>query len=229
MASTNLAVRNEDATALTAEFETPHQQMKNAASQLRTIAQKEKPTHLDVALAHEYAVEANRYLKAISQSKLVERIKSAFDVHRYLTDIRNGFDRPAKATKQLAQQIESRYATNQLIEAERLKHEQEQARTKEAEALAAQGRTEEAQLVAERPIFEPEQRKAEGVIEVETWVVEEIKDHAALLTWLVENPSFRHWIMFDMTAMKKDATANRGTLQIPGVKFVRRIETRNRG
>lgn len=202
-------------------------------------------TRMVVETAKELDDDAKKFLAAAESSEARKAVDGAYTVHRFLSRMFKTATDPAQEIRRYCSSVMARWEQERrrIADEERRKREeaarkeQEDQRIAEAAHLEAQGHVEEAHAVLEAPplpIALPDAKeptgKVAGVSVIETYKLGEIVDAKLLAGYLVEHPEDLISLFEPkMNEWKRRATSTKGKWVVPGVTFVKSVETRNRG
>ena len=178
----------------------------------------------------------------VLEAHMKPQIDNAHATHKKLTTLRNTLTAPFKtiradADKKLSayRQEQERIAREKQAELDKKAREDAEAtRLAEAEALEAQGNTEQADAVLEAPII-PEPvapvapiAKVQGLSGRKTYSAE-VTDMVALCKAIGDGSQPHNLVTANSTALNGMARALKSNLNIPGVKVVTKTSTSARG
>jgi len=202
-------------------------------------------TRMVVETAKELDDDAKRFLAAAESSDARKAVDAAYGVQCFLSRMFKTATDPAQGVRRYCSSLMARWEQERrrITDEERRKREeearkeQEDQRLAEAAHLEAQGHVEEAHAVLEAPpvpIALPDEKepagKVQGVTVIETFKLGEIVDAKLLAGYFVEHPEDLISLMEPKpNEWKRRATSTKGQWVVPGVTFVKSVETRNRG
>ncbi len=208
-------------------------------------ALRHKPlTRMVVEEAKEWDDRAKVYLDSAEKSEVRKKINELFGQHKFwLGKYRLAVD-PIIAGRQFVSRLFAQWETARKAEADRQRREreeearkeQERQRIEEAAHLESLGHKEEAEahLAAPLPpVALPDEKepagKVAGVSVIETYKLDRIIDPKMLAGYFVEHPEDLIALMEPKAnEWKRRATSSKGQWVVPGVTFIKQIETRNR-
>lgn len=239
MADSTALVTESESKRLTQPFEAPLSELDKRLQELRSMPL----SRTSVGLYQEWDGDAQKCLKALSNSELASQIGAAFKLHRFLTGAMKKFTQPIEYGRALAANAFRDWdrTVKQKAEAERrereriAKDEQERLRLEEAEHLEQLGHKEEAEALISAPLPpvslpEPAEPagKLDGVSVTTVRKFGKVTDGKAFYTWLAENPAFYGFMEPRAGDWKRVLTANGGNLTVPGLEIETTTETRHR-